>query len=160
MNNIFGPKAKKILIMDIIAAGIFLIHCAVFKLIVSQGDYLRELAAKMLPSYVVLVVLWGVLEVVVILAQANHLKTMKDAGEPRTSDREFYRWMLVVNVCMPINILIRQGDIFGFMAIAANHVSMTKIVLFFATLIVPFVIMMVAIMIAAKVLLESKKGKV
>lgn len=159
MDKTFGPQFKKILIMDIAVAVLFIIHCVVFKLIVSQGDYLQELATRMLPSHVVLVILWGVLEVGVILMQANHLKMMRDAEEPRTSDREIYKWMLVANVCMPINILIRQGDIYSFMAIASKHVSMAKTVLFFITLVVPFVIMMVAIVMAAKVLLESRKSK-
>ena len=155
MGKTFGNEFKRILILDIAAAGILMLHCLAFTIIASQGEYLRDLARKMLPNYIVLVLLWGVLEVLVLLGRVNHFHTTGTL-----SDEQKYRWMMVANICLPLMLLKKQGDIWGFMAIAIEHVSVLKTLFFIVTLVVPIGLMITAIIISAIAFFKTRKESI
>ena len=160
MEKTISPKYKTILKLDIIAAGILAIHCVAFILITSQAMFLKDLAQKTVPMYAFTVLLWGILELAVLLVRAHIYASAKDGDGRKQSESDVYQWMMVANIFLPIILLRRQGNILAFVTTAAQYVSTFKIVFFAATLIVPILIAAAAAIIALTAILGLNKKPV
>lgn len=157
MEKTFGPQFKKILIMDIVAAAILILHCLVFSLIASQGEYLKGYASDLLPDYVSTTIRWGILEVVTIMIVMFRMASMKKDGTLKESDKMVYMFLAGINVFVPIRLLLKQKSILAFLAIAIDHVALYKTVLFITTLAVPILIMLAIAVVVILWLTNNRK---
>lgn len=159
MDKTFGPRFKKILIMDIAAALLFLMHLLFFWLIASQGQYLQNYAHELLPGYGVEMFRWAALETVGAGIPMAHWHSLKKDGRLRSSDAETYLLIGIINALILTFVLMKALKLFAFLYIAVSHVAIIKTIIVVVTYILPVVIMLAVSVITVLAVIEIHRGR-
>lgn len=147
MKKIFRPKLKNILLMDTIAALIFIVHLIFFELITAQGEYLANKAQAIIPGYgIINVAKWIIIGFMLIGRQAYRMHLFRTKGGFGGSDHESFLVMGILNFCAMVFTVIKAPKMYAFLSIALSH-AVVKTIIAVVTYIVPVVLMFAVVVL-------------